>query len=211
MRTYNERREDGLNWHIYAYNNPLRFIDPTGLESLDHIVFQLYRHIDSPNSRNDDTYQGMDQLIVENTDSGEIFGFGGGQTVSNHEDYSEGNSLLAYSGYFELDYLGEANEDGELINGYATNFDGPIFNITGANLESGQETDQSGSIVGDPDTTPIRMHSDTYLNGNTTDLLSGGCPMFPLEKMESLGDTLSEWGANPGDSFKGLLHQDYYQ
>ena len=32
--TSEDPARDGINWHVYVRNNPLRFIDPTGLEGL---------------------------------------------------------------------------------------------------------------------------------------------------------------------------------
>ena len=53
---------DGLNWYAYAYNNPMKYVDPTGM----YIVLPSGAEIRAVPGRNDDgTYQKPDELAYE--------------------------------------------------------------------------------------------------------------------------------------------------
>ena len=134
----------------------------------------------------------------------------GGQTVSNHSQYPVGNTIQAYSGYFQMQYLGEGEEQ-PLYNDFGSSYKGPLFNILNANTEGFYKTDSMGRIIGSEDTTPIRMHSDTTLDGKKVGLFSGGCPMFPLSELEEVQQKLEEWGVKRGDTFNGYIKQDFPQ
>jgi len=99
-----------------------------------------------------------------------------------------------------------------LYGGFASRWGGPVFNIIGAITEGFERTDGAGSLIDNPDTTPIRMHSSLdWRAGDTVSMSSGGCPMYCSSDAERLSDILSDWGVAPGDTFDGHIEQTWDQ
>ncbi len=82
---------DGINWFIYAGNNPLRFVDPTGLintivaegSGFPDIHKTYIRKFESYFSDIDPKYTNLDTMIVTDLNTGKSITIEGVQTVAN--------------------------------------------------------------------------------------------------------------------------------
>ena len=201
------------NLAVYHYtaNNPLKYIDPDGRDHHSHIYLTIIRHKDSPMSRRDSSFGQLDFARLTNSETGQTFHLFGMQTVSNHSKYPEGNTVAAFMGGFRLQYLGEG-EDVTFFNGTSSQFAGPVFNVVSALTEGGESTNNWGSLIGNPNPSPIRMHSDEFWEtGEAAAMRSGGCFMYCSSYAERFEEQLADWGVEPGDTFDGHIIQTWDQ
>jgi hypothetical protein len=193
---------DGVNWYAYVANNPLLFIDSSGLEHHENITVTVYRSVYSILSRVQDafperTFTGLDVTVFRNTDSGDTFVMTGGQSVANSEDYPVGNTVR---GDFTMVYDDPAD----------TIYWGASFVIANTRTWGGTEVGSEGRIRGTRDTPRWRMHSN-YFRDRTTGrwfpvpMQSGGCVMHPFEEMEGLAEWLTDQGVLYEDTFAGSV------
>ena len=87
-------------------------------------------------------------------------------------------------------------------------FKGPVFNVQNANTKGLGITNEYGQIIGDVDTTPIRIHSDYKLDiKRKVNKASGGCPMYEDDQIDDFIDFLDRNGVQPGDIIWGYIKE----
>jgi RHS repeat-associated protein len=98
--------KDGLNWCIYAFNNPLKFIDPTGLANLLAII-------GLPGEAGDNFEIAADTWVGENSTSSDTV------VIINAEDYDNMGDLMAAienafgdAGIDQMSYFGHSYSGG---------------------------------------------------------------------------------------------------
>jgi hypothetical protein len=133
----------------------------------------------------------------------------GGQTVVNHSGYKSEETVRAYSGNIDFQYLGNNTEEGQSLYGNSgSEFEGPIINITNTVTEGWLDIDSNGIIQGGTDNKPVRVHSDKkFKQKEPVGLYSGSCFIFPKKEMDKLQAAFDRWGVQPGDIIGGYVKQ----
>ena len=211
-----------VNLHLYHYagNNPVKYVDPTGMcdeESGCSVSFIIVRSEDSNRSTFDRTQRGLDRIEFKNFETGDSFVLFDAQTYVSYFNsdgelaYPVGNTISPFS-EFALQYLGNNQEAGQsLYNKQGSNYKGPVFNVQNAQLNGGSKTNDLGQIPGDSDTAPIRVHSDFQLSTDReVPLASGGCPMYNSKYTDSFVEFLERNNVKPGDVMKGYIREYFY-
>ena len=186
-------------------------MDPNGLEAKD-VGFIVYRDDNSKLSISDKTYRGLDRIGFYNSKTGEIFNLYHAQTYVSHSDYPVGNTLEIFMGGFSIQYLGNVTESGQVLyNKESSKYEGPVFNIQNANTKGLGLTNEQGQIIGDPDTSPIRVYSNYNVNTNQeVNMASGGCLMYVYAQADDFASFLERSGVEPGDTINGYI-KEYFE
>jgi len=181
-------------------------------QNVKYITFIIIRDKKSFMSTRDKAYRGLDKIEFENYKTGEVFILNNVQTYVSHSDYSENNTLEAFMGGFEFQYLGNVDKSNQILyNSESSKYMGPIFNVQHANTKGGDVTNEFGQIIGDSDKTPIRLHSNFNINEKRkVNMASGGCPMYRHEQAEAFSNFLERNGVEPGDIIHGYI-KEYFE
>jgi len=222
--------KDGLNWYIYANNNPLRFVDPTGLVAVigEHVetgevVTELqyeapelnaaiFRNTDSYDSKLHDTdSQGKDTMILTSKDvlgQETVLFVDGLQTVDILE---EGKRDQPYSDPKYGDIQGNTIAAGAFDFKYESSKGdllGPEILFTNTKTIDGTVIGSDGNAVGGGANRDgrWRLHNSTHpvTGAVLKNLNSDGCG---ITKPGTFTDIFSFFRGNvpEGSSFKGQL------
>ena len=210
---------DGRNWYSYVVNDPVNYVDLWGLQCQSEsdgekhsISFTIYRDNNSKLSSTNKEYRGLDRIEFRNNQTGETFNLYGTQTYVSNSNYSDKNTLKPFSGGFTIQYLGnkKTSED-TLYGGFDTKYKGPVFNVQNAYTVGLNKTNEYGSIIGDSDSTPIRIHSNYNLVTNKeVSMASGGCPIYQYEQIDGFVEFLEKNNVKQGDVIFGYI-KEYYE
>ena len=211
---------DGRNWYSYVVNDPVNYVDLWGLQCKSEsdkiekhtVTFIIYRDDNSKLSTTNKNYRGLDRIEFRNYETGEIFNLYRTQTYVSNSNYSDKNTLKPFNGGFTIQYLGnKKTSDDSLYGGFDTKYKGPVFNVQNAYTIGLKKTNEYGSIIGDSDSTPIRIHSNyNLLTNEEVSMASGGCPMYQHEQIDDFVEFLERNNVKPGDVIFGYI-KEYYE
>ncbi len=201
--TTEDPARDGLNWYVYVRNNPLRYVDPTGLEAEDggsdpsfasnlpRYSARLIRNANSWQSGLNEGFSrknvGLDILKITNnlTSSSTEFNV---QSVANHPEYPIGNTVV---GDFDLKAYSES-----------ASFNSTVLLIANAETLSGIKIGDDGHEL---DSDGNSLPTGRWL-GHEPPPFSGGCIIPATEEDQNKDvDYFTTEGINDGTVIKSTI------